>query len=76
MTAIQASDPQAVAQAKQQFDEIKKQVAEAEQQLASLPPERAEVMKKQMRVALEMSRRVTEYPSENLKVYTRKQANH
>ena len=70
MTAIQASDPQAVAQAKQQYDEIKKQVAGAEQQLASLPPEQAAMMKKQMRVALEMSRQVAEYPSENLKVYT------
>ena len=67
--ASRASDPNTVAEAKKEYEGMKAQLPEIEKQMASMPKEQAEVMRRQLNTALEMMRQITEYPAENIKIY-------
>ena len=72
--AERASDPKMVAEAKAEYEKMTSQLSEVEKQLATMPKEQADAMRKQLNTAMEMMKKVVEFPAENLKVYTANKA--
>ena len=72
--ADRASDPKTVAEAQQEYTKMTSQLSEIEKQLATMPKEQAQAMRNQLNTAIEMMRRVAEFPAENLKIYTANKA--
>jgi|GEM_PF-3666297 len=71
--AARASTPKGVAEAKKEYELLKAQESELEKQMEKIPQQQAEFLEIQLDASLEMMRIITEYPAENLKVYTSNQ---
>ena len=68
--AYRASDPEMVAEAKKEYEKMKTYLPELEKQMEKMSETDASVMRNQIKATMETMKQISDYPAQNLKVYT------